>query len=675
VCVGGLFCEDVGEDFLVAGEDGFPAEEFGALADAAAFGRDGIWIILRPAEFGGEIFDGVVGVEGDAGIGEDFAGGGAIVVEDAFAHAELVEEDEAGGLDGGGHDEGAGVLAELDVGVGEAESGEDDAVGGEFAEESAVGVLVGVGPHQHERERVFQKAVGAEEEFGFVLGGEARDIEKVLVGLEAPFFEFAAVDGGVADGEAVGEVLGAFAVVVEVAVGDGGVVGDDAVAELHGPVFAFFEPPAGEAVPLFAAEVGAVDIDDDAHSGGFGEAGEDGVADAAEVDDVVAPPHGVKHREEGVDDGVEAFGGDGVEPDDVHSLPGFFGVLEAGQAVVNGDVVAERGEAGAEFLDDDFEARVARGDAARAEEGDGGKVGGRRFLLDALGRPQKGVAGGVVDEKGVEAGVAAPKAVGLLEQAVGPGGAGALHPLGGEGALACEQGEGVADGEEHAALVTVEVADDPFLLAFAAERDPDKIGSGLRDGEGKGRFLLFGPIAEWRAESANDVEAGVGFFEFFGKGVEGPGGAAKEKVFPGRGGGREKPLHEVGSVNTVVEACALSVEHPAERHSIGEDEVEAPHGVAEGGCVAGERDDVGVARGDGGGTRLAGQSLALGDGGGVVHNGHRRAEDGEFLDGGRWVFQGDYLKRINQPVRCDRCVAVRKKEKKVSHGGTANTAF
>jgi hypothetical protein len=104
------------------------------------------------------------------------------------------------------------------------------------------------------------------------------------------------VDGGVADGEAVGEVLGAFAVVVEVAVGDCGVVGDDAVTKFHGPVFAFLEPPAGEAAPFFAAEVGAVDIDDNAHAGGLGESGEDGVADAAEVDDVVAPPDGVEHR-------------------------------------------------------------------------------------------------------------------------------------------------------------------------------------------------------------------------------------------------------------------------------------------------------------------------------------------------------------------------------------------
>ncbi len=83
----------------------------------------------------------------------------------------------------------------------------------------------------------------------------------------------------------------------------------------------FLEPPAGEAAPFFAAEVGAVDIDDNAHAGGLGESGEDGVADAAKVDDIVAPPGGVEHREGGVDDGVEAFGGDGVEADDVHAFP------------------------------------------------------------------------------------------------------------------------------------------------------------------------------------------------------------------------------------------------------------------------------------------------------------------------------------------------------------------
>jgi hypothetical protein len=115
-----------------------------------------------------------------------------------------------------------------------------------------------------------------------------------------------------------------------------------------------------------------------------------------------------------VDDGVEAFGGDGVKPDDVHAFPGFLGVFEAGEAVVDGDGMAECGEAGAEFFDDDFEAGVARGDAAGAEEGDAGACGGR-FFFDSGWSAEEGITGGVVEEEGVEACVAAPESVGFLE--------------------------------------------------------------------------------------------------------------------------------------------------------------------------------------------------------------------------------------------------------------------
>ena len=76
--------------------------------------------------------------------------------------------------------------------------------------------------------------------------------------------------------------------------------------------------------------------------------------------------------------------------------------------------------------------------------------------------------------------------------------------------------------------MAVEVADDPFLLAFAAERDPDEIGAGVGDGFCEGGFIGFGPVAEGRGEAADDVEAWSGFFVLGGEGVEGFGGSAEE---------------------------------------------------------------------------------------------------------------------------------------------------
>ena len=133
---------------LVALEDIFPTEILRAAARSSSGGGAFFRMVLGPGQLGGQCGGRLSRTERNPSIAEHLAGGGAIVVDYRFAHAELVEEDKARGFDGGRHDKGARVLAELDVGVGETQAGEDDAVGGQRFQFATVAVLVWVAADQ-----------------------------------------------------------------------------------------------------------------------------------------------------------------------------------------------------------------------------------------------------------------------------------------------------------------------------------------------------------------------------------------------------------------------------------------------------------------------------------------------------------------------------------------------
>lgn len=78
----------------------------------------------------------------------------------------------------------------------------------------------------------------------------------------------------------------------------------------------------------------------------------------------------------------------------------------------------------------------------------------------------------------------------------------------------------------------------------------------------------------------------------------------------GRAGG-EKFSHEGGAVNAVSERSTLAVQAPDERHSIGDEEIDAGRGGCKCGLVPPHGDYVGVGKIDGVGARLtaAGQKM------------------------------------------------------------------
>ena len=87
--------------------------------------------------------------------------------------------------------------------------------------------------------------------------------------------------------------------------------------------------------------------------------------------------------------------------------------------------------------------------------------------------------------------------------------------------------------------------------------------------------------------------------------------AAKEVVREFGGAGGEEFSQEGGAVDAVSERGALAVQAPDERHSIGDEEVDAGCGGGKCGVVPPHSDDVGIGKIDGVGARLtaAGQEV------------------------------------------------------------------
>ena len=252
-------------------------------------------MLLGPRKSGGEIANRILRSERDSRIPEHFARGRAIVVNDRLAHTELVEEYEARGFDGGRHDESASVLAQFDIRIGEAQTGEYHPVGRERIEFAPVGMLVGITADEDKRQRVGGFAVGFEEKLRFVLRRESRDVEKIPVRLEVPARKFTAVHRFIAHSQPIGEMFRPHSVFPLIAIHDGGIVGDDDVRGFCRPLFAALQPRPREAAPFFATEVRAVDIDDNFHARGTGNVSENGITHATEINNVIATPYGVYH--------------------------------------------------------------------------------------------------------------------------------------------------------------------------------------------------------------------------------------------------------------------------------------------------------------------------------------------------------------------------------------------
>ena len=516
------------------------------------------------------------------------------------------------------------MLTQLDVGIGKPQPGKNHPIGGQSRQLSVVGLFVGITAHHDQRQWIGQLAVCAQQQFRLVLRSESGNIKEVVVRPESPAFQLPGAHGRIAYGQPVGEVLGSRGMTVRIAVGNGGVVRDDAVSGLRGPTLAVFQPEPGESAPLFAAEVRPVHIDDHLGAAPSGEATEDGIAHPAEIDDVIVPAHRIEHRQGGVHNGVEALGRDGRQSDDVHTLPDRLGCPVVGQAVVDRHIMSPRGEAFAELLDDDLESRVAGRYAAGTEKGDAGFSGAGGFFLRLAAQS---FADGVVDKERIELGVAPPETAGLLPKAVGPRGAGALHPLWCESPLSTKKDKGIAHREEDPAGVARQVVDDPSLLPLAAEGDPDEIGLGRRDGPGEGLFVVLGPRPEGRRQSTGNFEAGLDLTQVRHEDLECFFRSAEEKMAPRTRGGTDHFFHEIRAVDAVLEGGSVCVEAPAQRHAIGQDEVKLPHDFAEIALVAGQRDDVGIAGRHGGGMLFAGQPDAFRDGRIVIDHRHRSSED------------------------------------------------
>lgn len=147
-------------------------------------------------------------------------------------------------------------------------------------------------------------------------------------------------------------------------------IGNDDAREAASPGLAGLEPFHGEAAPFFARPILAIDVDDHRDAEKAHEAAEDGVADAADVNDIGADEGQQQAGDEGVEEGIQGFALDGAETDDAHAAVEFFAERDEGVAVEDGDAVAALDQAGAELLDEGLEAAVGGRDAPRAEEGD-----------------------------------------------------------------------------------------------------------------------------------------------------------------------------------------------------------------------------------------------------------------------------------------------------------------
>ena len=121
------------------------------------------------------------------------------------------------------------------------------------------------------------------------------------------------------------------------------------------------KPPPRKGSPLGTAEVGAIHIDEDREAEEFQDASYHRVADAAEIDDVVAAEEGINGREDGVNDGVQALRRDGWQGDDIDALVSVTAAWKFWETVVNRDVVSTLDQAAAQIFHHDFKSRVSGG--------------------------------------------------------------------------------------------------------------------------------------------------------------------------------------------------------------------------------------------------------------------------------------------------------------------------
>ena len=147
-------------------------------------------------------------------------------------------------------------------------------------------------------------------------------------------------------------------------------VGHDAVGASRRPSLGGADEPPREAPPLLPLPVETVDVQDDPLPGEPGDPAHQAIAHVEVERHVVAHEQRVDGRQEAVGDRVEVLLPDRRQLDEPHAAVVAAGVRDVRHAAIHGHRVPAGGEPRAELLRARLEAAVARGHAARAEQGD-----------------------------------------------------------------------------------------------------------------------------------------------------------------------------------------------------------------------------------------------------------------------------------------------------------------
>lgn len=348
----------------------FPAEEFGGafLGFAAQFVAE-IGVAEQARDGGGEVR--AIGGERHSAVARGFAVLLRAEIENGLARGHGFDERGMNATDFAGKDVKAGIAQELPITAAVDGAEENYAGVGSRFQALDVSGIVGVAADDDQRPIAVDSAIGVEEKLRVVLWFQAADIQDEGLGRRIEGLAWRRCGRAVC-GEfgAVSDHRGAAAIVPPVVFFHDAGIGEDSRGSEGGEKFAQIQRRAAEEVPFLAFAIETVDIE---HGGLAKEArnpGQRAIGDVADQHDIGVCEGDMDDGEKCVKGRVQVFSRDGRQDDAADA--GRRGVLRRGErtTAVDGDFVPAGGQARGELLGERLEAAVARGNAARSENGD-----------------------------------------------------------------------------------------------------------------------------------------------------------------------------------------------------------------------------------------------------------------------------------------------------------------